>query len=286
MCIEDFCKEKILWEGGPLPSAASKRRRRSGCGIAALICAIPGILLLPGQDPTAFFLGIALLLPLLYYIVSPFLAYRSAKHTRYCVSERGIYIQNGEGSSATTVFKAFQEFHTIKMEQNPNGGGTIICEHAMGSEAARLAFRLEYIADYRYVFDLIQKQRDAAELAANPDSRIAVQPAVRLDRVHGEMAAKKSYVKRKDKQPDADEMFFGSSRHSIMRRRDRGAFLDPTIPASSDFLAEMPEESIPELQDELFGKEASRTDAFPDPTVNPLPKLPEDDSDFFQQGGM
>lgn len=32
MRIEDLCKEKILWEGAPVPEAARKRRKRGGCG--------------------------------------------------------------------------------------------------------------------------------------------------------------------------------------------------------------------------------------------------------------
>lgn len=32
MRIEDLCKEKKLWEGGPVPEAARKRRKRGGCG--------------------------------------------------------------------------------------------------------------------------------------------------------------------------------------------------------------------------------------------------------------
>ena len=47
-------------------------------------------------------------------------------------------------------------------------------------------------------------------------------------------------------------------------------FLDPVIPAGSGFPEAFPEESIMELQEELFGDE----------------EQPEDDSGFFQQGGF
>ncbi|MBQ5337863.1 MAG: hypothetical protein J6Z40_01695 [Oscillospiraceae bacterium] len=40
-------------------------------------------------------------------------------------------------------------------------------------------------------------------------------------------------------------------------------------------LGDLPEETVADLQAELFGADAALQGAFPDPTVNPLPKLPE-----------
>jgi hypothetical protein len=51
----------------------------------------------------------------------------------------------------------------------------------------------------------------------------------------------------------------------------------------------LPEESVADLQAELFGADAAQQGAFPDPTVNPLPELPDAQNDdkngqFMQQG--
>lgn len=46
----------------------------------------------------------------------------------------------------------------------------------------------------------------------------------------------------------------------------------------------LPKESVTDIQTELFGADPKLTGAFPDPTVNPLPELPEDsDNQFMQQ---
>ncbi len=57
-------------------------------------------------------------------------------------------------------------------------------------------------------------------------------------------------------------------------------------------MAHAEDETVSELQQELFGGEAMRTQVFPDPTVNPLPELskemPEekDDNGQFMQRGL
>ena len=74
----------------------------------------------------------------------------------------------------------------------------------------------------------------------------------------------------------------------------RGDFLDQTAAADDAFFRNTPDESFSELQQELFGSEEVRTQAFPDPSVNPLPLLhePQDKDDdnagsgLFQQSGF
>ena len=75
--------------------------------------------------------------------------------------------------------------------------------------------------------------------------------------------------------PSAEDMFFGEDSQYALRsvnddRKKRGMFLEPVIPAGSALPEEFPEESVMELQEELFGDE----------------EQPEDDSGFFQQGGF
>lgn len=60
--------------------------------------------------------------------------------------------------------------------------------------------------------------------------------------------------------------------------------------AKESLLASLSNETVSDLQAELFGKNAEQQGAFPDPTVNPLPALPEQDNDGqdgqFMQGGF
>ncbi len=60
--------------------------------------------------------------------------------------------------------------------------------------------------------------------------------------------------------------------------------------AKESLLASLSNETVSDLQAELFGMNAEQQGAFPDPTVNPLPALPEQDNDGldgqFMQGGF
>ena len=273
MRIEDLCKEQILWEGKPVPDAARKRRKNSGCASVSLIFGIIGALTL--FNHVSLSLSVLLILPLVTYLLRLHNAFVNARRTEYCVTEKGVYIQHKGPNSYYTAFKAYKEMRVIKAEEGVNGTGHVICEYNESNRATPNAIRPEDLPDYRSVFRMIQEQRDAAELYMRPYSEFAAQPAVLSHPDDDKIVAEKSYVERKDNLPSAEDMFFGDSTHSFMRERDRGAFLDPTVPASSDFLDTMPTESVSDLQKELFEGEALREEVFPDPSVNPLPLLQE-----------
>lgn len=86
---------------------------------------------------------------------------------------------------------------------------------------------------------------------------------------------------------DPQQAFFGNMLNPAESSGKPRSFLNPDAAAEAEWLEQMEEESVRELQQELFGSESMQTHAFPDPTVNPLPELPEqsdDSSQFLQQG--
>lgn len=91
---------------------------------------------------------------------------------------------------------------------------------------------------------------------------------------------------------DPEKAFFGNMRKLMPRPGETRTFLDPQAAAETEWLMHAEDETVSELQQELFGGEAMRTQVFPDPTVNPLPELskelPEekDDNGQFMQRGL
>ena len=83
-----------------------------------------------------------------------------------------------------------------------------------------------------------------------------------------------------------DDVFFGNIDQSYLRRKNRGEFLNPDSVPEYVFPDELPQESFADLQTELFGADPELTGTFPDPTVNPLPELPDDSGDQFMQQGQ
>ena len=89
---------------------------------------------------------------------------------------------------------------------------------------------------------------------------------------------------------DPQQAFFGNMLNPAEPSGKPRSFLNPDAAAEAEWLEQMEDESVRDLQQELFGSESMQTHAFPDPTVNPLPELPEqppqsdDSSQFLQQG--
>ena len=87
---------------------------------------------------------------------------------------------------------------------------------------------------------------------------------------------------------DPDAAFFGNMRSMTPVPEKQPTFLNPDAAAEREMLDKMPDESVSELQAELFGANAEPQSAFADPTVNPLPELPEpqdnEQGQFMQRG--
>ena len=74
---------------------------------------------------------------------------------------------------------------------------------------------------------------------------------------------------------DPQAAFFGGMQNPVQETGVAGTFLESQPEADAALLERLPDESVADLQKELFAGEALQTNAFPDPTVNPLPQLSE-----------
>lgn len=72
---------------------------------------------------------------------------------------------------------------------------------------------------------------------------------------------------------DADRAFFGDIQSLLPMPGKKASFLAKDGTKKKELLAALPDDTVADLQAELFGSEAEQQGAFPDPTVNPLPVL-------------
>lgn len=82
---------------------------------------------------------------------------------------------------------------------------------------------------------------------------------------------------------DPQAAFFGDVRSMIPSPGEEPTFLDPDAATDEELLAMLSDDSVSDLQTELFGADAKLSGAFPDPTVNPLPVFQEKTAPVFPQ---
>ena len=68
----------------------------------------------------------------------------------------------------------------------------------------------------------------------------------------------------------------------MLRKKSDSLFLGSAEEKQEAIIENLPDESVSELQAELFGANAEQQGAFADPAVNPLPELPEPPQDNEQ----
>lgn len=82
---------------------------------------------------------------------------------------------------------------------------------------------------------------------------------------------------------DPQAAFFGDVRSMMPGPGEEPTFLDPDAATDEELLAMLSDDSVSDLQAELFGASAKLSGAFPDPTVNPLPEWKAPEDPFFSQ---
>ena len=82
---------------------------------------------------------------------------------------------------------------------------------------------------------------------------------------------------------DPQAAFFGDVRSMMPGPGEEPTFLDPDAATDEELLAMLSDDSVSDLQAELFGASAKLSGAFPDPTVNPLPEWKAAEDPFFSQ---
>lgn len=192
--------------------------------------------------------------------------------------------------------------------------GDVICDYVTpivryvkGKRRVTENFTIDNIADYQQVFQLINQQK--AQIGPPLPSAVqgnaltarqippqlsqpaypAQQPAYLAQQGYADPYAGTSMSRSAASDPyagtsaetgepeitDPQAAFFGGMQPepAVPGSGERFFGSDPVSDAA--LLEKLPDESVADLQQELFGGEAMQTHAFPDPTVNPLPQLSE-----------
>ena len=246
--------------------------------MSGLLFAIPFLVF---KSLGAFEIGLILSVVPTIRIGQILMAYYLAKTTQYCISEKSIYIQTGSDIGAKTITRPIEFFHTIEIEEVKYNLGNVICGY--GENSGYEPYTLELLPDFQTAYDLIERIRHHQPLSGETEQKDPV-----LSEVPSFMDD--TLIQRFPPPPSGgtpDDIFFGGTAQSYLRRKKRGKFLNPKSVSEYKFLDELPQESVADLQAELFGTDPELTGTFPDPTVNPLPELPEDqpqDDGFMQSG--
>lgn len=184
------------------------------------------------------------LIPFFCYLIYSIGQYFALKAMEYCVTNKGVYLQTGTGKKTSVIFVPYAHIREISCDAETLDYGNVTCTLRRENDFGSVSVSLKHVADYQGVKDIIVRQ-----LALY---REAEQKALR---------------RSADAHVPAEAV-------PLLAVTD--AF-DAPLPD------DLPEETVADLQAELFGADAAQQGAFPDPTVNPLPELPESQQGQFLQ---
>lgn len=262
--IEEQLKdgEKILWYGREVQKIANQRAVHNKMLPAAVIW---GVLLTAffiylavqgGFGASLFIIYLLMLLPVWLYLARVEKAKNESRYTYFAMTTRGIYLQTClPNSSAKTCFISYEDLVRAEPEAERFGEeenvGSIRCiyiERKAVSSHDELVFK--NVFDYRKIAQQINEQAERFTKAA-PDTVRTVE----------------------EQTEDAKQAFFG--RPALNAFGAQHDFLDLQAAAEMRERLSAENQTVSGLQQELFGDEAPQTQVIPDPTVNPLPELPE-----------
>ena len=245
-------KEKILHRCGMAPAA----RIRYSLMHAGLVFAILSLfvssvirLLMIESDMYSWTDGgkgcvFFCMIPVFCYLIYSIGQYFKMKAMEYCITDKGVYLQTGTGRKTSVVFVPYSHMQEICSDAETLDYGTVTCTLTRDDSGGVTSVPLKHIAEYKDVKQLIAEQ-----LA----------------------------------------MYQSAERKAIRRKADANTPADavPLFAVADAFDAplpdDLPEETVTDLQTELFGANAVPQGAFPDPTVNRLPELPESQQGQFLQ---
>ena len=365
MKIEELMKpgERVMWQGQrtglrSLKAAVLHSKWLIPALISGIFCTYLMIrdLIVIGWEPTLFspLMGLFtfLMMPVWIYLYSIFTRKKQKQGAaRYCVTNRGVYIETGREGEESTELLYLERLRDTRIVQNDIDSkehvGDVVCryycaasdESGTGADSASLAeFTIRSIPDYEAVSSLIrklsaerkaekekeisQRGRSAAELfraptpleyhpkykykrraeslveqgaPADAETMYDVLPQPETETLPDALAeAFRAEHSRKTKnekktaavQGDPDAAFFGSARIAVPAAGEQRSFLDPDYASDAEVIEALPEDSVADLQSELFGAHAAQQRAFPDPSVNPLPFFPEQFAEPVQAAPM
>lgn len=340
-------EEQILWDQSKYEQADVKSAALSGWLAFALASVFLNALIfftmLAVRGLEALFSMYTLLLPLLLFPLWKWIydihkAKKTVLHTRYTVTQKGVYIQRGEKDREQTEYISLEKIKKAYATRTYDNAGRSVgnvtvrcCREFMFQRYTADVKELTLFHDipnYNEVCEIINEyaERRRSEIEELKEKSGGVVEAERFreptpleqrlkyplkrraeslgeaaekepDAAHEKEAfsaeEKKPKKSRRKKDPavlegDPQEAFFGSTPQIPAFPGMQRSFLNPDAAAETAWLKTAEDETIRELQQELFGSEAMQTHAFPDPTVNPLPELSEstngnDDAQLMQR---
>lgn len=293
--------EQILWEGGKSGGSTFWEAIFNPLLPFAAIWAVVdfGIIGTAGVSGMLFsgmgFFFLFHLMPVWLYLGGILTAKSRAKNTRYAVTNRGIYIQTGKEGREQVKFRRLDEIRFARTKQGMFDSkyhvGDVVCEYITPivkgygkNRSVERDITLDNTTDYVNVTQLINYQLQMQHPVGPP---MPVQQSPLTERripqqMQQPVQQPAAYPVRSDYpagtvQPpevlDPQQAFFGQPQSMPLPNEKSAAFLNPEYAEQTEFLEQVPDETVSELQHELFGSEAVQTNAFADPTVNPLPVL-------------
>lgn len=205
------------------------------------------------------------------------------RHNRYCITTEGIYLKIGDGKTEQRIFAPYRRLEdvTCSTEGLPKKYGIVNCRQRKPTSDPNDSLsqydyfiRLQCIRNYQIVASFIREQIEMTEKNGTAFEQAGVYP-VRTD-IPPEPS-------EQDKTPESPQQSFYAAPEQPEYAAIRNDFLDQTMIGAAEYLEQLPQESVSDLQTELFGTNAKRSGTFPDPTVNPLPEWKAPGDSFFGQ---
>lgn len=259
MIIEQMldCGEEILWEHSQDEKTEMPREKVIKWRLIFFVALILG---------TAFYGFAGFIFTIVMFpwvaILIVSLYDRKTKRVRYALTNKGLYIQ--DDMKNRTLFFDYQDVKDITLYyEYLDGNGNTIPPAVYQNGSNRRPSAIRPVISISYVYrDSADKMLEDVCVLHDVDNREEVLRLVQEQ--------KKTIKKQEAKKYEMQAQLQQETKESL--------------------LASLPDETVSDIQAELFGMNAEQQGAFPDPTVNPLPALPEQDNDGqdgqFMQGGF
>lgn len=269
-------------------------------------------LLITASFAIAFLLSAAILIPSAL-ISRHFSKMDLNKHpVRYCMTKNGIYVQTDRSFDIETDYISFAKIEKVYREETGNSiviqyvnhlvdgkmNDSVILENVPDPDAVvqNIKAQLDLWRQEDEMLEQTKQELSDAEKFRAPTPMQVIQISHPLKKradslreaglKQGEQMQKLLPKKSRRAQwtpkatltqtGDADAAFFGGIQGVIPVPGKNASFLTPDD-TKEEVLASLSDETVSDLQAELFGTNAEQQGAFSDLTVNPLPVLPEAD---------
>ena len=280
--------EEVLWEGAKSESPSFWEAVFSPALVFTIIWAMIfafifiAMIAAEGFSPLFLLMLLFLIMPVPIYISRLRMSKYQARNTHYSVTTKGVYIRTGAGGFQNTQFIPFSQIReaqaTRRRFDEKCDTGTVYCQYVTPVESyngneyqTEFGFQLMHLTEYREAVKIINAQIEEARWSERMDAAMLRQDS-------SEQSAPGTYAAEAKDATDPRAAFLGP-KGRILKEYDEG---DSMSAEQRAYLKQLPDESVSALQAELFGTDAEQQGAFADPTVNPLPELPEPPQDNEQ----